>query len=74
MIYLTVKDVAALFRLKKDETVREWIKKGLFPHIATASKITNELFSSSLSPLPRRHGMGIGFLGQPASSLSIGNS
>lgn len=30
--FLTVKDVARLFRLKKEETVREWIKKGVFPN------------------------------------------
>lgn len=30
--YLTVKEVAQLFRVKKLATIREWIAKGLFPN------------------------------------------
>lgn len=30
--FLTVKEVTKIFRLKKEETVREWIKKGVFPN------------------------------------------
>lgn len=30
--YLTVKDVTQMFRLKKEETVRDWIKRGMFPN------------------------------------------
>lgn len=30
--YLTVREVTHIFRLKKEETIREWIKKGIFPN------------------------------------------
>lgn len=30
--FLTVKEVTKIFRLKKEETIREWIKKGIFPN------------------------------------------
>lgn len=30
--YLTVKEVALIFRLKKEGTICEWIKKGVFPN------------------------------------------
>lgn len=30
--YLTVREVALIFRLRKDDTIREWIKQGVFPN------------------------------------------
>ena len=30
--FLTVREVTKIFRLKKEETIREWIKKGVFPN------------------------------------------
>lgn len=30
--FLTVKEVTKIFRLKKEETIREWIKRGIFPN------------------------------------------
>ncbi len=30
--YYTVKDVAKLFRVNREETIRSWIRRGLFPN------------------------------------------
>ena len=31
--FMTVREIAQLFRLRREETVREWIRAGLFPHV-----------------------------------------
>lgn len=30
--YYTVKDVAKLFRVQREETIRTWIRRGMFPN------------------------------------------